>query len=78
MQNETIRINIDINDSAIRDLNSALSDLQRTFNELNGSLRNVVGNVQGTVRELGFLERVGGASVSVFNTLERSLRFFRS
>ena len=48
IQNETIRINIDIDDRAIRNLNDIISDLNDTISTLNSS----VGNIQSALNNL--------------------------
>ena len=48
IQNETIRINIDINDNAVKNLNNVILDL----NDALGTLNTSIGNIQSTLNNL--------------------------
>ena len=72
-QNETIRINIEINDRDIRDLNDVISDLQITLRDLNGTLSNSMSQVQNTVREFSPLEMAVNKSSRTLDTLRTVL-----
>ena len=65
-QNETIRINIDIDDRDLRNLNDTISSLEQTLNDLNGSL-------SSTVNEFSLLDAGSSIVNGTFDTLLRTL-----
>ena len=72
-QNETIRINLEIDDRDLRNLNNVISDLQTTLDDLNRTLKDSISQVQNTVREFSFFEEAIGITNGMFDTLVRTL-----
>ena len=72
-KNETIRIDIDIDDRDLRNLNSIISDLQSTLNDLNGTLSASMSQVQDITRGFNPLGEAFGIANSTLDTLQRTL-----
>lgn len=73
-QNEIIRINIDIDDRDIRNLDGVIRDFNGTLSDLTGALSGSVGQVQESIREFGLLDGAVGLSTGAFDLFERGLR----
>ena len=73
-QNETIRINIDIDDRDIGNLDNVIRDLNRTLSDLDDTLSGSVRQIQDSVHEFCLLEGAVGFATGAFDLLERGLR----
>ena len=71
-RNETIIINI--NDTAVRNLEIVLSDLNTTLGSLQTTLNNSTRDIQNVTNGLAPLEAAVNTSRGAFDTLERTLR----
>jgi len=74
IQNETIRINIDIDDRDIRNLNDSFSELQNSIQDLRESLSHAVENISDMKKEMTTLERLTKLSSDAFKTFETGLK----
>ena len=74
-QNETIRINIQIDDRTVRDLDRTISNLYQSLNDLDRNLGNSVSTVQNTVNEFNLLGKGIETVLGTFSVLESTIRF---